>query len=119
MINKFSMLLALNSLEDVYVRGRTVHLVGNGHRFYGNIECESAVGLEVGNVLEPEDSAPKRGRQWEVRLQIQADADLSRDGQEQILLRFTDKAQAESVREAFLQVAGLVGQVKPHAAEVR
>lgn len=116
MTDRFSMLLTLNSLEDVYVRGRTVHLVGNGHRFYGNIECESAAGLAVSNVLEPEDGAPEGDRQWEVRLQIQADAGLGRNGRELIRLRFMDKAQAELVREAFLRVAGLVGQAKLHEA---
>lgn len=119
MTDRFSMLLALNSLEDVYVRGRTVHLVGNGHRFYGNIECESAAGLEVSNVLETDDGAQERNQQWEVRLHIQADADLGRKGREQILLRFTDKAQAELVREAFLRVASLVGQAKLHEAKAR
>lgn len=112
------MLLALSSLEDVYVRGKTVHFVGDGHRFYGNIECESSVGLHVGNVLETEHDYHGFGRQWELRLEIQADADMSRQGRERILLRFSDKTQAQSVRDAFLQVAGLVAEAKASLARV-
>lgn len=103
-----SMLLAFHSLEDVYVRGRTVHLVGNGHRFYGNIECESAADLRVGELLETTRGVLEDAPEWEVRLEIAADADMGRSGLEHVRLRFTDRSQAESVREAFVQVAALV-----------
>jgi|GEM_PF-3991563 len=100
------MLLALRSLEDVYVRGKTVHLVGDGHRFYGNIECESAVAVQVGKVLETA-GVLRDDPEWELRLVIFADTDMGRNGRECIHLRFRDRSQAESVREAFAQVAAL------------
>jgi hypothetical protein len=108
MISRPSMLLALHSLEDVYVRGRTVHLVGNGHRFYGNIECESASDLLVGDLLEVTAGVLEDDQGWEVCLEIVADADMGRHGREHVRLRFTDRSQAESVREAFLRVAALI-----------
>lgn len=107
---RFSMFLALQSLEDVYVRGRTVHLVGNGHRFYGNIECESAAEMTVGMLSRAVDGVLGSTLEWELRLVIVADADMGRNGEEHIQLRFTDRCQAESVRAAFVQVAALVQQ---------
>lgn len=103
-----AMLIALHSLEDVYVRGKTVHLVGNEHRFYGNIECESAAGLRVDDLSRLLDGVLGQAQEWELRLEITADADMGKNGRERISLRFTDKIQAESVREAFIQVALLI-----------
>jgi hypothetical protein len=88
--------------------GRTVHLVGNGHRFYGNIECESAADLQVGDLLEVTAGVLENDPEWELCLAIVADADMGRSGREHIRLRFTDRSQAESVRQAFIQVAALV-----------
>lgn len=99
------MVLAFHSLEDVYVRGRTVHLVGNGHRFYGNIECESAVDLRVAEIVSLASGVLGNNQEWELRLEILADSEMGRTGREGVHLRFTDRLQAESVREAFMQVA--------------
>lgn len=105
MSDQHSMLIALQSLEDVYVRGRTVHLVGNGHRFYGNIECESAAGLDLGEVEGAVSGLLGEVPEWELRLEIRADTDMGRSGCERITLRFAKKDHALAVRAAFLEVA--------------
>lgn len=99
------MLIVLQSLEDVYVRGRTVHLVGNGHRFYGNIECESAAGLNLGEVEGAVSGLLGEVPEWELRLEIRADTDMGRSGCERITLRFAKKDHVLAVRAAFLEVA--------------
>lgn len=101
MTEPLSLVLGLDSLEDVYVRGRTVHLVDSGHRFYGNIECESAADVRVGevhaaaqSVLQGAGDSSWHQTEWELGLEILADSEMGRKGRECILLRFTDKSRA-------------------------
>lgn len=103
-----SMFLGLQSLEDVFVRGRTVHMVGNGHRYYGNIECESAIEVMVEELSSPVDGVLGSMQEWALTVSIIPDEDMGRSGQERLHFRFTDRCQAESVREAFMQVSALV-----------
>lgn len=100
-----TMLLAFRSLEEVYVRGKTVHFVGDGYRFYGNIECESASVVQVDEVLPREDSLLGAGREWGFWLTLTLDEEMAHTGQERIHFQFADQAQAVMVQKIFTEVA--------------
>ncbi len=102
------MLLAFRSLEEVYVRGRTVHFVGNGHRFYGNIECESVSDLRVGPLAPLEESMLGSGQEFGFQLDLTLDEDMARSGRERVCFRFTDRDQAAMVHQIFSEVAASV-----------
>lgn len=102
------MLLAFRSLEEVYVRGRTVHFVGNGHRFYGNIECESVSCLEVGPLTEGRDALLGSDQEWGFQLDLTLDEDMARSGRERIRFQFADREQAAMVHQIFCEVAASV-----------
>jgi hypothetical protein len=100
-----AMLLAFRSLEEVYVRGRTVHFVGNGHRFYGNIECESVSDLRVGPLVPSEESALGSDQEWGFQLDLTLDEDMARSGRELVCFQFADREQAAMVHQVFIDVA--------------
>ncbi|WP_045220197.1 hypothetical protein [Desulfonatronum thioautotrophicum] len=105
-----AMLLAFHSLEEIYVRGRTVHFVGNGHRFYGNIECESLSCLRVGSLslLPPNDTLLGGGQEWAFQLELTLDEDMARSGHERICFRFADQEQAAMAHQVFVDVAASI-----------
>lgn len=103
-----AMLLAFRSLEEVYVRGRTVHFVGNGHRFYGNIECESVSDLRVGPLAPQEVSVLGSDQEWGFQLELTLDEEMARSGRERICFQFTDREQAAMVHQIFSEVAASV-----------
>lgn len=102
------MLLAFHSLEEIYVRGRTVHFVGNGHRFYGNIECESLSCLQVSPLVSPNGTLLGGGQEWAFQLELTLDEDMARSGHERICFRFADQEQAAMAHQAFVDVAASI-----------
>ena len=100
-----AMLLAFRSLEEVYVRGRTVHFVGSGHRFYGNIECESVSDLQVGPLAPLEESVLGSDQEWGFQLDLTLDEDMARSGRERVRFHFADREQATMVHQVFIDVA--------------
>jgi len=106
------MRLAFASLEDVYLRGRTVHFVGNGHRFYGNIECESSTALEVSQLEMAKQGILAGEPDWVLQLDLTLDQDMGRNGSERIFLHFAQHEQAQQVREAFTEVARAMEEAK-------
>ncbi len=105
MMDNCTMRLAFRSLDDVYVRGKTVHFVGNDHRFYGNIECESAAELKVGDVTVQSQCLFGADEEWGFWLELTLDEDMARIGKERIHFHFKDKDQATLAHEAFHGVA--------------
>lgn len=109
------MRLAFASLEDVYLRGRTVHFVGNGHRFYGNIECESATALEVSPLEMAKPGILAGEPDWILQLDLTLDQDMGRSGSERIVLHFARHEQAQQVLEAFTEVARAMREARGKA----
>ena len=103
--DRLAMLLAFASLEEVYVRGRTVHFVGNGHRFYGNIECESVSGLDVDPLALQDGGVLGVGQEWGFQLELTLDEEMARSGRERIRFQFADREQAAMVHQIFVAVA--------------
>lgn len=106
--DRLVMLLAFSSLEEAYVRGRTVHFVGNGHRFYGNIECESISGLEVGPLAHQGDAVLGGGQEWGFQLELTLDENMARSGRERVRFHFLDREQAAMVHQIFVEVASTI-----------
>ncbi|SDB47554.1 hypothetical protein SAMN05660653_02331 [Desulfonatronum thiosulfatophilum] len=111
MMDNYTMRLAFRSLEDVYVRGRTVHFVGNDHRFYGNIECESAADLQVSDVTPEPQGLLGAGDEWGFWIELTLDEEMARSGNERIHFHFKDKDQAMTAHEAFQGVAESIRQI--------
>ncbi|PTN36894.1 hypothetical protein [Desulfonatronum sp. SC1] len=107
-VGSYAMLLAFRSLEEVYVRGRTVHFVGNGHRFYGNIECESASDVRVGSLAPLDDSVLGSGQEFGFQLELTLDEDMARSGRERVCFQFTDREEAAMVHQIFSEVAASI-----------
>ncbi|GAB6057193.1 hypothetical protein [Desulfonatronum parangueonense] len=110
-IDNCTMRLAFHSLEDVYVRGRTVHFVGNDHRFYGNIECESAADLQVGDLTPERLGLLGTGGEWGFWIELTLDEAMARTGTERIRFHFTHRDQAMMAWEAFQSVAEAIRKV--------